>query len=301
MPPETNFSSLLDYDSVEAYLQQLFFLSKSQLKKSELSKNFLQKAVHRKDQLQIPLDLANNLEINPKYLGKKIEIIFKDDQVAIFNKPYNLHSHPLNYTGQDNCLSFFRKGGRNLGVNLNINKLNYGRGLLYRLDYGTSGVMFYINDEGLLHNLRENFSKLVKKKSYLAIVSGEVRGDGAIESYFKYIGSKDSKAELLSKNNYLGGDFPLGKLEYVVRNYNSSEKVSLLEVSLITGLRHQIRAQLASIGHPILGDTLYGGKEAARIFLHAYKYEVEIGEKKYVGKSLDAELFSRFFDLDCGL
>ena len=172
---------------------------------------------------------------------------------------------------------------------------------MYRLDYGTSGVMFYINDEGLLHNLRENFSKLVKKKSYLAIVSGEVRGDGAIESYFKYIGSKDSKAELLSKNNYLGGDFPLGKLEYVVRNYNSSEKVSLLEVSLITGLRHQIRAQLASIGHPILGDTLYGGKEAARIFLHAYKYEVEIGEKKYVGKSLDAELFSRFFDLDCGL
>ena len=92
MPPETNFSSLLDYDSVEAYLQQLFFLSKSQLKKSELSKKFLQKAVHRKDQLQIPLDLANNLEINPKYLGKKIEIIFKDDEKITIISPFFLCS-----------------------------------------------------------------------------------------------------------------------------------------------------------------------------------------------------------------
>ncbi len=289
-----SFSSLEDSSSLEEYLLNFFMFSKAQLKKSELSKKFLQKRVRKGELVELPLDLINDLIINPEYVGPSINIIFRDKDVVIFDKPYNIHSHPLNYSGQDNCLSFFRQQEAEKVINLDVNLSHYDRGLLYRLDYGTSGVMFYINNEELLLNLRTNFNKLVKSKTYLAVVSGKMKDSDCLENYFKYVGVKRSKASIVSC------DGKLGRLEYRALAYNSTQDISLIEISLITGLRHQIRAQLGALGYPILGDTLYGydGKENRRIFLHAYKYEVEINNKKYQGVSKAPELFSDLFDLD---
>jgi 23S rRNA pseudouridine1911/1915/1917 synthase len=68
---------------------------------------------------------------------------------------------------------------------------------------------------------------------------------------------------------------------------------SLLMIELKTGLRHQIRAQLSYLGFPILGDELYGGNKAERLYLHAWRYEwSEFVEDNHM------DLFDRFFDLN---
>ena len=72
--------------------------------------------------------------------------------------------------------------------------------------------------------------------------------------------------------------------------------VSLVLVNLKTGLRHQIRAQLSFLGFPILGDELYGGRKAERVFLHALRYEFSD-----IVEDSNAELFNIFFDLNRAL
>ena len=85
-----------------------------------------------------------------------------------------------------------------------------------------------------------------------------------------------------------------GSLE--VKKIMTTGNNSLVLVNLQSGLRHQIRAQLAALGFPILGDELYGGSRAERLFLHAWRYEwSEIEEDN------SADLFDGFFDLNSGL
>ena len=80
--------------------------------------------------------------IYPDYEGPDIEVLFENDDVIILNKPPNIHSHPLKYSEQDNCLSFLRQQLKN--NKMDVNKKSYDKGLLYRLDYVTSGVLFFI-------------------------------------------------------------------------------------------------------------------------------------------------------------
>ena len=70
------------------------------------------------------------------------------------------------------------------------------------------------------------------------------------------------------------------------------DEKTLLLVSLETGLRHQIRAQLSHLGFPILGDELYGGAKSSRLFLHAWKYE---WDEIVVDQNADG--FEKYFDL----
>src|SRR5690606_20852359 len=72
--------------------------------------------------------------------------------------------------------------------------------------------------------------------------------------------------------------------------------LTLVMVVLKTGIRHQIRAQLSTLGFPILGDTLYGGSESDRIYLHSWLYQWD-----FVVRDNDAELFSNFLALDSAL
>ena len=69
-------------------------------------------------------------------------------------------------------------------------------------------------------------------------------------------------------------------------------------VNLETGLRHQIRAQLADNGHPILGDELYGGPKCDRLYLHCYRYQFQLGGINYEFIDSDLGSFSLFFNLN---
>jgi 23S rRNA pseudouridine1911/1915/1917 synthase len=127
----------------------------------------------------------------------------------------------------------------------------------------------------------------MKRKVYLAIVDGEFNQEGFHRQNFASFGAKGEKQVLSNSVDAQVAESEIYFLEKVGTNQ------SLVMVILKTGIRHQIRAQLSSLGFPILGDTLYGGPEAPRLFLHSWLYEWEI-----TVEDRRAELFSDFLDLD---
>ncbi len=236
--------------------------------------------------------------ICPSYDGLEMEVLYEDSKCIILNKSPGIHSHPLKYNERDNCLSFLRKRGYFEALKVNID--NMDRGLLYRLDYGTSGVLVLVKDELDYSHLRDNFNNLVKEKCYLSIVEGRFKSDGEYTSFFRP-SLKHGKKMVVS--DHLEKKFlketKKGKVLIKSIHYNTEKNFSLLMIKLKTGLRHQIRAQLSHLGYPILGDELYGGSSSLRIFLHAFYYEIPLGGGMIIkGKARNAYLFEKFFDLD---
>ena len=289
----TSLCFLSDYNSLEVALKESFGISGSWIKKKFLNKKLLLKKVKKGEIFEFPLDVVNKRVIYPEYNGAPIDVLYSDEHVLVLDKPCDVHCHPLSYCESDNCLSFLRQNG--YFNELLVNSEKYDRGLLFRLDYATSGVLFYIKSEKLYFKLRASFNDVVKLKRYLAVVEGNLQNDGPIINYLKGSGPKRSEMTVFSESV---DDSIQAKLSVKKLDYNSEHDLSLLEVDLVTGVRHQIRAQLGYLGHPILGDTLYGGKTYRRLFLHALSYSVQFENLSWVVKSNRPELFDLFFDLD---
>jgi 23S rRNA pseudouridine1911/1915/1917 synthase len=287
----TNLCNLGSESSIEDYLLSLN-ISKTQLKKSGLTKSFLEIKLDKKQEIEIPLNLINQGLIYPTYAGPEVDILFEDNRIICLNKPPKIHCHPLSYTEQNNMLSFLRQ-------NLYLKKTNfcferkYEGGLLYRLDFETSGVLFFSKDKEQYLSIRKNFKDVAKTKEYICIVHGRFEESGIYKHFLSPYGLKKSRVRV-EENGELGQ----GVIEVSVLEQNIEKNLTLLKVRLFSGIRHQIRAQLSHLGYPILGDTLYGGKESDRLFLHAHKYTMLIGDKNYEVTARKAVLFDRFFNLD---
>ena len=99
-------------------------------------------------------------------------------------------------------------------------------------------------------------------------------------SRFKhYFSSSEEKGKRVKVSDHEGqlGEFAIKLLEY-----DRGADRSLVEVTLKTGLRHQIRAQMAHLGFPLVGDTFYGGPQALRLYLHALTYKLEALGKDFL-------------------
>lgn len=262
-------SALNEYASVQEFLELIFCPSKNRLKK-HFDKKFLSKKLIAKQSLKLPIDFVNEGEINPNYDGPQIEIVFEDHEVIVFNKPHQIFVHPLKYDESNNCLSFMRMYINN-GVDLKINKVHYDRGLLYRLDFETSGLLIYIKNEPLYHYLRDHFHAIAKEKIYLSWVCGEFQSDG---EYIHYLRPSEKAGMKMLAFNKSTSECEKAILNVKKLKYDSYKNQTLVEIALKTGHRHQIRVQLAALGFPIVGDILYGGRPADRLFLHASKYTI---------------------------
>jgi 23S rRNA pseudouridine1911/1915/1917 synthase len=226
----------------------------------------------------LPLNFINDGAISPSYNGSPLEIIAEDENFFVFTKNPNQFVHPLTYDEGDNCLSYLRQTRPEL---LEVNKENYDRGLLYRLDYETSGVMIYVKNDELYQKLRENFATVAKEKIYWCWVQGEMKLEGEFKHAFNSSEEKGKRVKV-SDTNGVGqiGEFAIRPLRF-----DSGLNRTLVEVKLKTGLRHQIRAQMAHLGYPLVGDTFYGGPEGLRLYLHALTYTLEVGGMEYFWES----------------
>ncbi len=138
--------------------------------------------------------------------------------------------------------------------------------VLHRIDRETSGLVLFAKDSSSHTALSKLFEARKIRKYYLALVQGRIDSDGRVQEPLREFGS--GRVGIDSK-----GKASLTK--YSVRE--SFKDASLLEVRPKTGRRHQIRVHLYSIGHPVLGDPLYGKDRpvggAGRLMLHAWKLE----------------------------
>ena len=154
--------------TVQDYLLETLNISKSQIKKQGLSKKFLTKTLKERDVISVSLNLVNHGLINPVYNGKLPKILFEDENIIALSKPAGVHCHPLTYLEHDNLVSFLQSQG--LCEPLKVNTNAFDRGLMYRLDFDTSGLVVFIKKEKLYRKVREDFKEIVDKKIYYAVV-----------------------------------------------------------------------------------------------------------------------------------
>jgi 23S rRNA pseudouridine1911/1915/1917 synthase len=132
--------------------------------------------------------------------------------------------------------------------------------LMQRLDRGTSGVIFFTKDSDSNRKITREFERKRIRKTYLALCTGRFSRHQLIDAPLQRSGPI-SFAVREGGKNALTEVWPLAL----------STDASLLRVELLTGRTHQIRVHLATIGHPLVGDWLYGQRDAARPMLHAFE------------------------------
>src|SRR5690606_10436250 len=224
----------------------------------------LKRPLKSKKSFDIALDAINANLISPSFEGDIPRIINEDENFIVIHKPAGLHGHPLNYEEHDNVLSWLRSQGR--GSLLSVAADTHERGLLYRIDQATSGVLVYVKNETLWRNLRDHFHDTTHLKRYIAVVESMPSEIGEQSAWFDLTGKK-VKCHLSHRAGCIEGHLKITPLR-------EDDRGVVLAVDLTHGHRHQIRAHLAALGCAIRGDHYYGGSDAERLHLHAYRYDV---------------------------
>lgn len=186
-----------------------------------------------------------------------INIIYEDNHLLVVEKPSGILSQ-ADKTGDMDMLTilktYLREKYQKSG--------NVYLGLVHRLDRMTSGVMVFCKTSKAAARLNEQMKNHIFIKKYYAVVEGIVPDFGRLEHYLK-------KNEIEVKS-YVTDD-KSGKfacLEYQkIKEVNGNSVISVL---LKTGRHHQIRVQFSYVGHPLLGDQLYGNGTKNTLMLHAY-------------------------------
>ncbi len=283
------FSWLDDEPNHKQALQAVLKCS-GQLLKKHFSSKEIARSLKARSVSRLPLDLVNHMKINPSFKGPLPKGLEVRQQFLVLHKPSGVHSHPLCYTDKDTLINFLAQEGH--WDTLKVNPEHYDRGLIFRLDYETSGLMLVARNEKFFEEMRHGFKDRMKRKIYWAIVEGDFDHNGSWTHFFRATGLKGAKQKV---DLHPHPDADEGNL--VVQKIAYKDGKSLVMVNLRTGLRHQIRAQLAALGFPILGDELYGGKKAERLYLHALRYEWD----EDAAEDISADLFDGFFDLNSAL
>lgn len=186
--------------------------------------------------------------------AKPIDILFEDEDYLVVDKPYDMPTHPATGTGGDTLSNRVSAYFLSRGLKRKIRPVT-------RLDRLTTGIVIFAKHAPAQEHLQRLQQKNGFYKEYAAVVTGETPERGYIVNPLSWDG------ECLKGKSDLRGREAVTEYYTVKR----SEGRALLSCILHTGRTHQIRIHLADAGCPILGDTLYGGKEARRLFLHCTK------------------------------
>ena len=198
-----------------------------------------------------------------------LNVLFEDDQICILSKPAGMLSQKA--APEDVSLNEYFVGRMLAAGELTAEDLlSFTPGICNRLDRNTSGLVFAGKTLPALQQMSELLRTRAVHKFYLALVCGEVREPQHVKGWLK----KDPKTNQVTVRpaEFDGASF----IETRFRPVCAGKAFSLLRVELITGRTHQIRAHLASLGHPIAGDRKYGRYAVNEQILRDYgmKYQM---------------------------
>ena len=187
-----------------------------------------------------------------------LDVVYEDADLAVINKPAGMMVHAGSGQNDDarsrgtlvNALLFRFKALSATGGDLRP-------GIVHRLDKDTSGLIVVAKNDRTHAALAEMFSSRQIKKTYIALVQGAVeRAKGTINAS---VGRDPVRRTRMTAKPLGDARTAVTHYEVVRRLANRFGKFTLVRVRIETGRTHQIRVHMASIGHPVVGDTLYGG------------------------------------------
>ena len=197
-----------------------------------------------------------------------LPIVHADEHVVVADKPAGMPSHPLKPGELGTAANALVARFPEL---LRIGPAPREGGLVHRLDTDTSGLLLAARTAVAHAALRAQFAGRTVEKGYLALCAGEIHAAGEVALPLAHDPQDPRKVRAASDPEWAEQhDARPAVTRYSPRDHRGG--FTLLEVEIPTGVLHQIRAHLAFIGHPLAGDTLYGGPEVPglrRHFLHA--------------------------------
>jgi 23S rRNA pseudouridine1911/1915/1917 synthase len=200
--------------------------------------------------------------------GVPVRLVFEDAHLMAVNKPAGMPVHPLT---SEECGTLMNGLVARYPEIASVGDQPLMAGALHRIDTGTSGLVLVARTQAAFDAFRAQFEAQEVEKIYLALVEGHVAVAGHLEHELahhpSFRGKMVDARSLAAPDRRMRAETAYRPLELVGRN-------TLLEVTIHTGVTHQIRCQLALGGFPIVNDTLYGAKPVdgcTRHFLHAWQ------------------------------
>ena len=248
-------------------------------------------SVKKGDVVEYELPEIKQLDLAPADIP--IDVVYEDDDVAVINKAQGMVVHPAPGSYDNtlvNALLFRLKS---------LSSINgvARPGIVHRLDKDTSGLLVVAKNDDAHVDLQSQIASKEAKRYYIALVDGVINKDeGVIDTYIDR-SQKDRKMMAVSRE---------GKGRRAITHYKVLERLggySLVEYELKTGRTHQIRVHSKHIGHPIVGDRVYGGSTSLYDqgqMLHAFRLQFTHPRTKRL-MSFEAPLPKYFSDILAGL
>ena len=255
---------------IDIFLNEELDLSRSYIKtliekqNVLVNSNVIKKAgyiVKENDVISISIPEAEILNLEPENID--LDIIYEDDDLAVINKPQGMVVHPAPGSYDHTLVNALLYHLKNLS---DINGV-IRPGIVHRLDKDTSGLLVVAKNNDAHINLQEQIASKAAKRFYVALVDGVVNRDEGVINTLIDRSKKDRK--MMSVSNDTG--------RVAITHFKVLERFpryTLMEYELKTGRTHQIRVHSKFIGHPVVGDPVYGGSNKFNLngqLLHAFK------------------------------
>lgn len=213
-------------------------------------------------QFDAPVSPGDKVSVNTTrefqvFSHPRLKLVYEDDDIIVINKGYGLLSMGTDKPGEQTAYSIVREY---LKCKDPRNKLF----IVHRLDRDTTGLMMFAKNMQAKETMQHNWNNMVLERRYIAVTEGALEpADGEIRSYL----TENSAHEVYSTTR--PGEGQLAVTYY--RTLKVRQPYSLVELSLATGRKNQIRVHLKEKGHPIVGDRRYGAAPSPihRLCLHA--------------------------------
>ena len=251
-----------------------------------------------------------------KFIGEKKtiksklipKIVYEDDNILLINKPIGILSHGSGGEFEENIVDSMISYLIDKGAYVPRIEKTFTPSICNRLDRNTSGIIIGAKNYESLQNINQSIRKHSIRRFYKTIVKGKVNVELNGQAYIVK-DEKKNKVSLVAKETR-------GAKKIITKGkaLKSSTSYTLLQIELVTGRTHQIRAYLSWLGHPLIGDRKYGDTSTNRYFkdkynldnqwLHAYKVNFDglRGNLEYLnGRSFKAEMVEKFQQIQSDL
>lgn len=227
--------------------------------------------------------------------SKSIDIVYEDENIILLNKKSGLLSHPDDTEYVDTLICRVKRYLYEKGEYDPEDESSFTPALVNRIDRNTAGIVIAAKTAAALRILNQKMKDRELHKYYLCVIHGKPKNDSG--TLTGYLVKNETKNKVFVYDTMKDGAKTI-KTKY--RVLKSGNGLSLVEIELLTGRTHQIRAHFASIGHPLLGDGKYGSnalnkksglkKQCLCSYRLEFDFSTDAGELEYLnGKSFEIE------------